>query len=468
MVRRRGNLSPPTGMSSEEASSEPDQLRFSRRDFLRLAGSVAAVATVAGCTPPPATVLVRSGGKVQLAFQDCRCLGEQLLLQDFHEAHPNIEVFYTPEPDNYEDRMLADMQAGVAPDVFAGCCDTFPVWAQEGYLLDLRPFVDSDLQRATIDDWDKAQYHSFFTSDGVQFALPKYHGALALFYNKEIFDRFKLDYPTDEWTHDDYLLAMQRIKKAATAGGQNDLWGSMFDVSWERIQIHVNGWNGHFVDPDNASRSWMARPEALTAMDWLRSRMWDDRVMASPLDIGNRNTRDAFIHSNLAMVEEGSWALRDILEQADFRIGVAPLPAGPARRATLATTDGFAVFSGTRQPEAAWELVKFLVGRDYGRAMAEAQLLQPARASLVDDWVEIVRQQYPVKARDLDLAVFAGGHIEGYSVTAEVFANMRAARELARAAWEQIYTLGQAGVDSIKATSVQIEEAQPGQQETQG
>ncbi len=92
---------------------------------------------------------------------------------------------------------------------------------------------------------------------------------------------------------------------------------------------------------------------------------------------------------------------------------------------TLATTDGFAVFSGTRQPEAAWELVKFLVGSDYGRAMAEAQLLQPARASLVNDWVEIVRQQYPVKARDLDLAVFAGGHIEGYSVTAEVFANMR-------------------------------------------
>ena len=146
MVRHRGNLSPPTGMSSEEASSEQGQLRFSRRDFLRLAGSVVAVATVAGCTPPPATVLVRSGGKVQLAFQDCRCLGEQLLLQDFHEAHPNIEVFYTPEPDNYEDRMLADMQAGVAPDVFAGCCDTFPVWAQEGYLLDLRPFVDSDLR----------------------------------------------------------------------------------------------------------------------------------------------------------------------------------------------------------------------------------------------------------------------------------------------------------------------------------
>ena len=130
---------------------------------------------------------------------------------------------------------------------------------------------------------------------------------------------------------------------------------------------------------------------------------------------------------------------------------------------TLATTDGFAIYSGTSQPEAAWELVKFLVGRNYGKAMAEAQLLQPARASLVKDWVNIVRQQYPVQAREIDLTVFAGGQIEGYSVTAEVFANMSDARELARAAWEQIYTLGQASVDVMKTTSALIENAQPGQ-----
>ena len=43
-----------------------------------------------------------------------------------------------------------------------------------------------------------------------------------------------------------------------------------------------------------------------------------------------------------------------------------------------------------------------------------------------------MREQYPVQTHDLDLTVFAGGHLEGYSVTAEVFANMGDARELAR------------------------------------
>lgn len=454
--------SAPTETTSPAVSSAGGSTvhAFSRRRFLKLAGGAVSVAAVAGCTPRPAAAPPRAGGKIQLAFQDCRCLGEQLLLQDFHSANPDIEVFYTPEPDDYEETMLADMQAGVAPDVFAGCCDTLPIWAQKGFLLDLRPFVESDLSRETIADWDQVQYRSFMTAEGTQFALPKYHGSLALYYNKDIFDRYQVDYPNGAWSHDDYLETMRRIKGAAEADGVKDLWGSMFDVAWERIQVHVNGWDGHFVDPTNSRRSWMGRPEALAAMEWLRARMWDDRVMASRLDVANAEPSAAFIRGSLAMVEEGSWALRDILEQARFRIGVAPFPAGPARRVTLATTDGFAIYAGTQQPEAAWELVKFLVSRDYGRAMAQAQLLQPARASLVEDWSGFVREQYPAQAAEIDLAIFAQGQLEGYSVTAEVFANMNDARELARSAWEQIYTLGQESVELMAATSARIEGAQ--------
>jgi multiple sugar transport system substrate-binding protein len=387
-------------------------------------------------------------------------LGEQLLFEEFHKDHPNIEVFYIPDPDNFEEKMLIDMEAGTAPDVLAGCCDTLPIWAQKGHLLDLRPYVDADLERDVIDDWDPAQYESFFTKDGMQFALPKYHGALALYYNKDIFDEVGIAYPDNTWDYDDYLEAMLRVTADTNGDGEIDRWGSMVDISWDRIQVHVNSWGGHFVDPADHTRSWMARPEALMAMEWIRARMWDDRVMASKLDVKNLHTRDAFIQQQLAMVEDGSWALRDILEGANFRIGVAPFPVGPERRVTLATTDGFAIYSGTKYPEAAWEFMKFLVSRDYGRAMAEAQLLQPARASLIDDWVKLIRLQYPEKSLGIDIAAFAEGQIEGYSVTAEVFSNMADARRLTQSAWEEIFTLGQASVDIMKRTSTWIEEAQ--------
>lgn len=188
--------------------------------------------------------------------------------------------------------------------------------------------------------------------------------------------------------------------------------------------------------------------------------MWVDRLMASPLDVKNLETRHAFSQGLLAMVEDGSWALKDILENAPFRVGVAPFPAGPKRRVTLATTDGFGIFAGTKHPEAAWELLKFLVSRDYGRAMAQAHLLQPARASLVEEWTQTVRQQYPLQTTEMDLEAFAAGHLEGYSTTAEIFANMSAARPLAQAAWEQIFTLGQGPVAAMREVSAQIQAAQ--------
>jgi len=143
-------------------------------------------------------------------------------------------------------------------------------------------------------------------------------------------------------------------------------------------------------------------------------------------------------------------------------VGLAAFPAGPARRATLATTDGFGIYAGTKHPEAAWELLKFLVSKEYGRAMAKAQFLQPARGSLVEEWVQFVRAEFPDKAQDLNIAVFADGQRKGYSVIGEEFANQADAQRLANAAWQQIFTLGQSPVQIMEDVSRQIEEAQQG------
>jgi len=92
--------------------------------------------------------------------------------------------------------------------------------------------------------------------------------------------------------------------------------------------------------------------------------------------------------------------------------------------------------------------------------MARANFLQPARASLVDEWVGFIREEFPQKARDVDIAAFADGHIKGYSVTAEIFANMADAKRIAYAAWDEILTLGQAPVQQMKDVCRRIQEVQ--------
>jgi multiple sugar transport system substrate-binding protein len=449
----------------QNSVSNPDRPRkLSRRSFLQLAGAAATGAALAACTPSGARPAARNGEKVQLVYQDWRTDWfpemAQRMLEGFHDSHPNIRVFFTPDPENLVEQMPLDMEAGTAPDVLAGCCDFLPAWAQQGYLLDLNPYIEADLDPAIIEEWDPAQYRALSTSRGAQFAVPKYHGALALYYNKDLFDEYQVDYPDRTWTHDDYLAAMIQLTDDRNQDGQIDQWGSMMDVAWERIQVHVNSWGGRFVNPADDRLSLMDAPPSLAAMEWIRARMWDDRVMASFLDVQNIETRQAFINERIAMVEDGSWSLKDILDGASFTVGVAPFPAGPVRRATLATTDGFAIYAGTQHPDEAWELVKFLISREYGRAMARANFLQPARASLVEEWVQLVQAEFPDQTKDLDIGVFAEGHLEGYSVTAEIFANQVDAGRLAHAAWEQIFTLGQEPVSRMREISDQIEAAQ--------
>ena len=447
-----------------DLNAGPRQPRFTRRAAIRAIGAAAAGSAVgavlSGCSTPWARP-TPTGQRIQLVYEDWRTpwfpmMVEQMLDQ-FHDAHPNIQVFYTPDPEDLGAKMLQSMQAGTAPDVFQGCCTHFPVWAQRGYTLDLRPYVRSDLDRETIDDWDPAQYQALATRDGLQFGLPKYHGSLAVYYNKDIFDLLGVSHPTEKWTHAEYLQAMTRLTLDRNGDGVTDFWGSMFDISWDRVQAHINCWGGHLVHVDD--RCGLADPESLAAIEWLHARVQNDRVMARPQDVQKMATREAFASGRLAMVEDGSWALKDILAQADFRVGVVAFPAGPVRRVAVASTDGFGIYSGTHQRDAAWELIKFLVSKDYGLAMARASLLQPARRSLVPAWSEIVAQEYPAKARDLNVAAFADGHENGYSVTPEVFAvGMAEASRIAIAAWDRIFILGQSDVRTeMEAASREIE-----------
>jgi multiple sugar transport system substrate-binding protein len=444
---------------------------LTRRQFVKAAGATLAAGSIGtllgACSPTAPSTKSVGGGQVQLVYQDWNtdwvAPMAQRMLDQFHAEHPGIRVFYTPDPEDLVDSMAGEMEAGTAPDVFQGCCAHFPAWAQAGHVLDLRPFVEADLRREVFDDWDEAQYRSFFTAEGHQFGLPKYLGSLALFYNLDMFDAAGLPYPDGSWDHEDYERAMARLAGDYDGDGEQDVWGSMIDIGWDRLQVHVNGWDGHFIDPEDTLRCAMGDPEALGAFEWVRARMWDDRSMASFPDVGNLSTRDAFISGRVAMVEDGSWALQDILGKSPFRVGVAPFPAGPARRVTLASTDGFGIYAGTRYPEEAWELLKFLVSRDYGRAMATEGLLQPARRSLVDEWAAAVRERFPRQSRWMEPAVFADGVRRGNTVTTEIFAsNMAEAQRIADQAWQRIFTLGQGSVDDMVSVARRIELARRG------
>jgi multiple sugar transport system substrate-binding protein len=445
----------------------PHTRPLTRRAFLRGAALATATTALSACAPRPASGPRYTGQKADLVYQDSGAPWFSPMvagmIERFNETHPHIRVYYNAEPARQADieKFTTDqMEQGTAADVVMGCCTWFPLWAQRDYLLDLRPYVAAGIDADTIADWNGAQYRALFTRDGRQFGLPKYCGALALYYNKDIFDAEGAPYPTAEWTYDDYLAAMRRLTLDRNGDGEIDVWGSMMWLSWIRFQVHINGWGGRIMDPADDRKCRLTEPPALAALEWLRARTWDDKVMANKLRVNNLAPSAAFAAGRLAMAEDGSWALNDILSNAKFRVGVAPFPAAPVRRVTSATIDGWGIYKGTKHPEAAWEFVKFLVSKDFGRALARDGLMQPARLSLLPDWQQAVRERFPDQAREIDVSAFADGHLKGYAVTPEPAANIGSASKILGDAMEQLITFGSGSVETIRQAAAAIDASQ--------
>ena len=430
---------------------------------MKRAGVLTAGILLSSCAPQKRGLGPHGSGEVELVYQDCHTewfpnlAGEQLAV--FSQAQPSIHVYYSPNPSDLTMQMPLDFESGTAPDVLSGYGPFFPEWAQKGYLLDLRPYIEADLDASALSDWSAEHYRALSLPSGFQFGLPKYRGSLALFYNKQVFDRYAVDYPHNSWTHSDYASAMELLRIRNGSLGEPRIWPGMLDISWERVQVHINGWGGHIVDPSDSSRSLLDESAALNALTWLYEQLREKRNYATLMNVNSLGTTAAFSKGMLATVEDGSWAIKDILENASFPVGVAAFPAGPAKNVTLSSIDGFSIYAGTKYPEAAWELLKFLVSRDFGRAMISHHLLPPARASLDEEWLAEVRNQYPSQTRDMDLEVFTRSE-PGSTVTPEVFADMNFARPLVEVAWNQIFNLKTAGLDSLINVALQIERHQ--------
>jgi multiple sugar transport system substrate-binding protein len=87
---------------------------------------------------------------------------------------------------------------------------------------------------------------------------------------------------------------------------------------------------------------------------------------------------DAFEQGQAAMEANGSWLVPTHLA-AGIDLGIAPLPAGPAGQATSINPTGVVVAQSSKNPDAAWEFVKYLVGPE-----AQEQLMQLKAAVPVD------------------------------------------------------------------------------------
>ena len=190
---------------------------------------------------------IRTGEPIGSRRWPSRCSNSSTLL------HPNIRVFLRPRPAprTWKRRCWPTMQAGTAPDVFQGCCSSLPHLGTERLHARSAPLCEGR---------SGPGYHRRLGSSPIQGILyPRWKAVSACpsitahwlcTTTRTYSTSTESTIPDGSWNHDDYLAAMKRLTHDRDGDGKTDLWGSMIDVSWERIQVHVNAWGGHLVDPE--------------------------------------------------------------------------------------------------------------------------------------------------------------------------------------------------------------------------
>jgi len=443
--------------------------RLNRRDFLRLSAAATAGAMMMACqstaTPAPTEKETEEKleeerpaapvEKVHILYQDWPEESYRQAWQEvghiFTDAHPHTEVEYLGRSDEQE-KLLAQFMAGTAPDIFETCCGDGRFLWKMGNLLVLDPYVEKTIAEEDMKDLPASQIEFWRVPDTDElYGWPKYQGNLAIFINLEMASEAGVTYPRkwdEAWTPDQYHEVLKKLTQGELGQPGRIYGGGRYQWSDQDTPFLLSN-GAHFVNPEDDTECWLGKPEAQEVLEFWRVLRWEDHTLPNPSEVGEAAVvRSQFLAREVATMEEGSWALKEMAEVCPFSWDVAPLYHWPTGVHTLATSDGWHIWKETKSPDVAWELMLFLSGPVYGKAIAKADFLQPARLSLMDDYIQILREQAPTLEK-VNLELFKEARESNLGRPLELYWNQSVAEEIMKPVFQQVFGLGKGGVDAI-------------------
>jgi ABC-type glycerol-3-phosphate transport system substrate-binding protein len=90
--------------------------------------------------------------------------------------------------------------------------------------------------------------------------------------------------------------------------------------------------------------------------------LWQEMYNRQKLNTFTNLFENAFVSKSLAMALDGPWNLpryKDLLKNIDWAF--APLPTGPERNATVVGGEYLAIFKQSKNPDAAWQFIKWMI-----------------------------------------------------------------------------------------------------------
>ena len=481
-----------------------EKRKLNRRDFLRLSAVATSAAVVAACQPaaPQVIEVVKEVPvekevikevpveKIKIVEKEVRVevtavpkakpdvkpvIRWQTWAGDYQPAargiseifmadHTDIDLIVEPQPPGGKlEKLMAAMVAGVSPDIFHYWGLWFAKLHQRGLLMDVQPFVDATMTQEDIDDqvpqgWEIFGRLSFIP--GRRLAMPKYYNFMWMWYNETMIEEEGLEPPNIDWTTDDYAEAALKATKK-DASGRVDRYGGGYNGShnMERNFYNLERFGGAFVRRDDPTKCLMGLPESQEGFEWLRARLWDDESFLPRL-VQTSITGQPVVTGQVPYWEDGQLGfVRWNDAEGYFKINFHHPPIGPAERASYLVSDGEGMWSGSKWPEAAWEVDKYLAEPKAQEIWCRTGGVLPVRMSVVSKWPEIMVEGAP-SSETANLHVPLEAFEMGYGRDDERFICQSDAEEYINPALEKVMVVGNAPVSLLADVCPEVEALQ--------
>jgi multiple sugar transport system substrate-binding protein len=309
-----------------------------------LAGCGAAGGTGAAKTAPPASLrfLASSGAGEVPMFEP--------LLPAYMEERPNVKVELEVISEGGWDKVNALLVADSAPDVSRVNDDSVYYWGSQGKLLHLDPYVNRSMKR-------EAYFPLEWTAmavDGKLFSLQPHFGVNLFVYNKSLFARAGITAPTEwarAWEWPAFIDALRKLSTPNAPPGQ-EIYGVAFPVNYLTPLVWGNG--GRQYNADETRCVWNSR-EAAEILQEVQDLMHVHRLALPP----GQNASQLFAGGRLAM----NWGDPGFGTRQPPEVQWDLMPTPKSKKATFQEgyVRTFAIPKSTKQPDAAFDLLKWLL-----------------------------------------------------------------------------------------------------------
>jgi arabinogalactan oligomer/maltooligosaccharide transport system substrate-binding protein len=346
--------------------------------------SLAAILALAACTGTQPTQSVTPeaacDGVESLTFTHTMNDQESPVIAEIAQGFTGTTVEVTQIPfDGAQQAYDQQAAGGEAPDVFRAEIAWIADYADKGYLLDL-----SD--RLSQEEWSDflAGPLAYGQWMGATYAVPQVTDALALLYNRRLFEEAGVEVPT---TMDEFVSAGQTLQDQA--GLQNAFY-MRGDAYW--LQPYLWAFGGGLLEVNEEGQVTEILVNSAGSVAGLEFLLNDVLGTIAPADVdfandyGNAMT--AFKEGDVAMIFNGPWSTADVLSGPEFsdpeNLGVAVIPAGPdGDKGSPIGGHSYVVYAGMEEAKQACavEFVRYLSSAENQARLATELNLLPTRQS---------------------------------------------------------------------------------------